>query len=158
MYFNGGCLNKTFPVILFLREICISFIARMLDKFDKTIYNLDLAVENCPCLSCQKKDHFSPKGGICMNKYELLYIISSDVAEEKREELIKKFASYVENKGGSVEGIDKWGMRKLAYPINFKNEGFYVLMNITMNPAEVDAMAKLMNITEGIVRQLFVRK
>ena len=49
-------------------------------------------------------------------------------------------------------------MRKLAYPINFKNEGFYVLMNITMNPAEVDAMAKLMNITEGIVRQLFVRK
>lgn len=93
-----------------------------------------------------------------MNKYELLYIIASDVAEEKREELIKKFASYVENKKGTVEGIDKWGMRKLAYPIDFKNEGYYVLMNITMNPEEVDAMAKLMNITEGIVRQMFVRK
>lgn len=93
-----------------------------------------------------------------MNKYELLYIISSDVAEEKREELIKKFASYVENKKGTVEGIDKWGMKKLAYPINFRNEGFYVLMNITMNPEDVDAMAKLMNITEGIVRQMFVRK
>ena len=93
-----------------------------------------------------------------MNKYELLYIISSDVAEEQREELIKKFSSYVERKGGTVEGIDKWGMRKLAYPINFKTEGYYVLMNITLNPQEVDAMAKLMNITEGIVRQLFVRK
>ncbi len=93
-----------------------------------------------------------------MNKYELLYIISSDVAEEQREELIKKFSSYVESKGGTVEGIDKWGMRKLAYPINFKTEGYYVLMNITLNPQEVDAMAKLMNITEGIVRQLFVRK
>lgn len=93
-----------------------------------------------------------------MNKYELLYIIAQDVEEEKREELIKKFSSYVEAKGGSVEGIDKWGMRKLAYPIDFKKEGFYVLMNITLNPAEVDAMAKLMNITEGIVRQLFVRK
>lgn len=93
-----------------------------------------------------------------MNKYELLYIISSDVAEEKREELINKFSSYVEAKGGKVDGIDKWGMRKLAYPINFKNEGFYVLMNITMNAEEVDAMAKLMNITEGIVRQMFVRK
>ena len=93
-----------------------------------------------------------------MNKYELLYIISSDVAEEKREELIAKFVSYVENKGGKVEGMDKWGMRKLAYPINFKNEGFYVLMNIELDPAEVDAMAKLMNITEGIVRQMFVRK
>ncbi len=93
-----------------------------------------------------------------MNKYELLYIISSDVAEEKREELISKFASYVEAKGGVVEGIDKWGMRKLAYPINFKNEGFYVLMNMTFDAKEVDAMAKLMNITEGIVRQMFVRK
>ena len=93
-----------------------------------------------------------------MNKYELLYIISSDVAEEQREELIKKFASYVENKKGTVEGIDKWGMKKFAYPINFKNEGFYVLMNVYMNPEDVDAMAKLMNITEGIVRQMFVRK
>lgn len=93
-----------------------------------------------------------------MNKYELLYIISSDASEEQREELIKKFASYVESKDGSVDGMDKWGMRKLAYPINFKTEGYYVLMNITMNPQEVDAMSKLMNITEGIVRHLFVRK
>ncbi len=93
-----------------------------------------------------------------MNKYELLYIISSDVSEEQREELIKKFSSYVENHGGVVEGIDKWGMKKLAYPINFKTEGYYVLMNLQFSAAEVDAMAKLMNITEGIIRQMFVRK
>ena len=93
-----------------------------------------------------------------MNKYELLFIIAQDVAEDKREELIKKFSSYVESKGGTVDGIDKWGMRKLAYPINFKNEGFYVLMNLTLPANEVDAMAKLMNITEGIERQIFVRK
>ncbi len=93
-----------------------------------------------------------------MNKYELLYIIASDVSEEKREELIKKFSSYVEAKGGTIEGIDKWGMRKLAYPINFKTEGYYVLMNITIAPQEVEPMAKLMNITEGIVRQMFVKK
>lgn len=93
-----------------------------------------------------------------MNKYELLYIIESDVNEEKREEIIKKFTKYVENKKGTVDGLDKWGMKKLAYPINFKNEGFYVLMNVTMNPDDVDAMSKLMNITEGIVRHMFVRK
>ena len=93
-----------------------------------------------------------------MNKYELLYIIASDVNEEKREELIKKFSNYVENKKGTVDGLDKWGMKKLAYPINFKNEGFYVLMNVTMNPEDVDAMSKLMNITEGIIRHMFVRK
>lgn len=93
-----------------------------------------------------------------MNKYELLYIISSDASEEKREELVAKFSSYIVSKGGVVEGVDKWGMKKLAYPINFKNEGFYVLMNIQLDPNEVDPMAKLMNITEGVVRQMFVKK
>lgn len=93
-----------------------------------------------------------------MNKYELMYIIASDVADEKREELIAKFKAYVEAHKGIVAGVDKIGMKKLAYPINFKNEGFYVLMNIEMNPAEVDAMSKLMNITDGIVRHIFVRK
>jgi len=115
-------------------------------------------VENCPCLSREMKDQLVQKEVKDMNKYELLYIISSDVAEDKREELIKKFSSYVESKGGVVDGIDKWGMKKLAYPINFKNEGYYVLMNLTFSAEEVDAMAKLMNITEGIIRQMFVRK
>ena len=49
-------------------------------------------------------------------------------------------------------------MKKLAYPINFRNEGFYVLMNISLPMSEVDAMSKLMTITDGIVRHLFVKK
>ena len=93
-----------------------------------------------------------------MNKYELMFIVASDVADEKREELIAKQKAYIEAHNGVVEGIEKVGMKKFAYPINFKNEGFYVIMNIQFNPAEVDAMTKLMNITDGIVRQIFVRK
>ena len=93
-----------------------------------------------------------------MNKYELMYIISSDTAEDKREELIARFKDYVEKHGGVVEGIDRIGMKKLAYPINFKNEGFYVLMNISLSMQEVDAMSKLLNITEGIIRHMFVKK
>ncbi len=93
-----------------------------------------------------------------MNKYELMFIIASDVSEEKREELIAKQKAYVEAHKGNVEGIDKIGMKKLAYPINFKNEGFYVLMNIEMDPSEIDAMSKLMNITDGLIRHIFVRK
>lgn len=100
----------------------------------------------------------SPKGGRKMNKYELMFIIAQDVAEEKREELINKFKSYVESHGGTIEGVEKVGMKKFAYPINFKNEGFYVIFNMTLNPEEVDAMNKLMTITDGIVRQMFVRK
>lgn len=93
-----------------------------------------------------------------MNKYELMFIIASDVAEEKREELIAKFKAYVEAHKGTVDGVDKIGMKKFAYPINFKNEGYYVIFNMNMDPAEVDAMNKLMTITDGIVRQIFVRK
>ena len=93
-----------------------------------------------------------------MNKYELMFIIAQDVAEEKREELINKFKSYVESHGGTIEGVEKIGMKKFDYPINFKNEGYYVIFNITLNPEEVDAMNKLMTITDGIVRQMFVRK
>lgn len=93
-----------------------------------------------------------------MNKYELMFIVASDVSEEKREELIAKQKAYVEAHKGTVESVEKLGMKKLAYPINFKNEGFYVLMNITLAPSEVDAMNKLMTITDGIERQIFVRK
>ncbi len=93
-----------------------------------------------------------------MNKYELMFIIASDVAEENREALIEKFKAYAEAHKGKVEGVEKLGMKKFAYPINFKNEGFYVLFNLEMPAEEVDAMGKLMNITDGIVRQMFVRK
>lgn len=93
-----------------------------------------------------------------MNKYELLYIISSSVAEEQREELIKKINSLVEKDGGVIESVDKWGMKKLAYPIDYRNEGFYVLVNFSGNPSIIKEMNSLMNITEAIVRQMFIKK
>ena len=93
-----------------------------------------------------------------MNKYELMFIIASKVSDEKREELIAKFKSYVESHKGTVEGVEKVGMKKFAYPIDFASEGYYVIFNMTMDPAEVDAMNKLMTIADGIVRQMFVKK
>lgn len=93
-----------------------------------------------------------------MNKYELLYIISSSATDEQKEGLIKKINSLIESKGGVVENVDKWGIKKFAYPIQFKNEGFYVLVNLTANPETIKEMNNLMNITEFVVRQMFVRK
>ena len=93
-----------------------------------------------------------------MNKYECLYIIAQDVQEEKREAIIAKFKTMIEQKGGEIAGIDKWGMRKLAYPINYKNEGFYVLMNFSSKPEIIDEVSKLMNITDGLIRHMFVKK
>jgi len=93
-----------------------------------------------------------------MNKYELMYIISADATEEQSEALIVKFKSFVENKGGVVSGLDKLGMKKFAYKINFKSEGFYVLMNIEAPNTLVKEMNNAMNLSDFVVRQMFVRK
>ena len=93
-----------------------------------------------------------------MNKYELMYIISSTATEEQREEVIAKFKSFVEAKGGVVSGVDKLGMKKFAYAINFKTEGFYVLMNFEADGAVVSEMNNQMNLADLVVRQMFIRK
>lgn len=93
-----------------------------------------------------------------MANYEVLYIISPSISEEEREALIAKFKSYIEAGKGTVAGIDKWGLKKLAYPIKFKNEGFYVLMTYNCEPKLSYDMEMLMNITDGILRSIVVRK
>lgn len=93
-----------------------------------------------------------------MNKYELMYIISSTATEEQREALIEKYKTFVEAKGGVVLGVDKLGMKKFAYAIDFKSEGFYVLMNMEAPASLVSEMNKSMNIADLVVRQMFVRK
>lgn len=93
-----------------------------------------------------------------MNKYELLFIVSSSVNEEQREEIIKKITSLIEAKEGVIEGIDKLGMKKYAYAINFKTEGFYVLINFSAKPEVINELNNAMNITDNIVRQMFVKK
>ena len=91
-------------------------------------------------------------------KYEILYILSPSISEEEREKLIKKFSDYITSKKGTVAQIDKWGIKKLAYPIAFKNEGYYILMNYACEPQVSNDMEKLMLITDGILRTLITRK
>ena len=60
--------------------------------------------------------------------------------------------------GGSVESVDKWGVKKLAYEINFKNDGYYVLMNFTAPPTLPDELERQMRISDNVMRFLVVRK
>ena len=93
-----------------------------------------------------------------MNNYELLYIIDNDLAEEAKEALIAKLNGIVTDNGGSVETVDKWGTRKLAYPINFKNEGYYVLVNFTAPATLPSELERVMRITDGVVRFMVIAK
>ena len=64
----------------------------------------------------------------------------------------------VETAGGSVEGVDKWGVKKLAYEINFKSEGYYVLMNFTADAALPQELERQMRITDEVMRFIVVKK
>ena len=93
-----------------------------------------------------------------MNKYEILYIIDSSVAEEEREKVIASVSELVKANGGNAAEPEKWGVRKYAYPINYKNEGFYVLMNFEANDSAPAAITAKLNINKNIVRHMIVAK
>ncbi len=86
-------------------------------------------------------------------KYEVLYIIDPAQGEEGINALVEKFKAMVEAEG-TLSNVDEWGKRRLAYPINDLNEGYYVLMNMETNPAFPAELEGVMKITEGVLRCL----
>ncbi|HOB63858.1 MAG: 30S ribosomal protein S6 [Clostridiales bacterium] len=93
-----------------------------------------------------------------MNKYQLLFIIENSLSEEDKTALIDKFSDLIVSLGGTVNGIDKWGTRTLAYPINYKTEGYYVLINFESGPDAPIEIDRQMRINDGIVRQMITKK
>ncbi len=92
-----------------------------------------------------------------MTKYKVLFIIENSLDDEAKEGLVEKFSSLIVELGGAVETVDKWGTRKYAYPIDYKTEGYYVLINFEADetvPAEID---RQMRINDGIVRQMITK-
>ena len=75
-----------------------------------------------------------------MNKYEVVYIIDPAVEDEARKALIAKFNDLITGNGGSVDKVEEWGKRRLAYAIDYKTEGYYVLVNFQ---AEADLPKEL---------------
>jgi len=93
-----------------------------------------------------------------MNNYEMLYIIDNSIDEAAREAAISKYEGVVTSSGGTVDKIDKWGMRKFAYPIKFKNDGFYVLMTFSSASDFPKEIGRQMRISDEIVRYMIIRR
>ncbi len=93
-----------------------------------------------------------------MNRYEMLYIIDAAASEEAREAVISKFETIVTSSGGTVEKTDKWGMKKLAYPIKFKDEGFYVVMDFEAEGSLIKELDRVAGITDEVVRKLITKR
>lgn len=92
-----------------------------------------------------------------LNSYETIFIIDASVDEEARTALQEKFTSLIAA-NGTVEAVDEWGKRRLAYEINDKTEGYYVLVDFKAAaefPKELDRQYR---ITDGILRTIIIRK
>ncbi len=91
-----------------------------------------------------------------IGKYETIFVINPEYSEDATKALIEKFTGIITNNGGTIDSIDEWGKRKLAYPIEDLTEGYYVLVNFEAPkdvPAELD---RVYNITDGILRSIIV--
>ena len=93
-----------------------------------------------------------------MNRYELTYIIDAALEETARKELIEKISGLIVANGGEVEKVDEtWGKRRLAYAINYKTEGWYVLVTMKA-PAELPReLERNLQINEDVIRYLVVK-
>ena len=91
-----------------------------------------------------------------MNHYEAMYIIDAMVEEQPRKDLIERFSNLIVQNGGTVERIDEWGKRNLAYPINYKTVGYYVLMFFTAPSAMPRELERNFQISESVLRYLVV--
>ena len=93
-----------------------------------------------------------------MNKYETLYVINAELTDEETKSVIEKFTKVITDNGGEIEKVDEWGKRRLAYPINYKTEGYYVLV-LFESEGEVPAeLQRNLKNDERIMRYIVERR
>ena len=88
-----------------------------------------------------------------LENYEVLYIIDPDKTEEETAALVARFTELI-GANGTVKEVEEWGKRRLAYPINKKNDGYYVLVKFSSAPDFPAELDRVLKITEGVVRSL----
>jgi len=89
--------------------------------------------------------------------YELLYIIDTAVEEEPRQELIERYNALIAQHGGKVEKVEEWGKRRLAYLVDDKPEGYYVLLHFSADPVFPKELERNMQIDDKVMRYLVTR-
>ena len=88
-------------------------------------------------------------------QYETLFIVNPTLSEEDAAAVAGKFKALVEA-NGTVDKVDDWGKRRLAYPINDLTEGYYTLIQFTSAPAFPAELDRIFKITDGLMRSIIV--
>ena len=92
-----------------------------------------------------------------LRDYELVLIISPEVADERFDTIIENVNQFITGRGGSFSDVERWGKRKLAYPIARFVEGSYVLSRFKMKPTSSRELEANLQISEEIIRHLLIR-
>ena len=92
-----------------------------------------------------------------MRKYEVIILIDPTVEERQVESVMEKYLKVVTDEKGTVDKVDVWGKRRLAYEIQNKSEAIYVVLNVTCEPATVQEIDRLFAIDEKIMRTKVMR-
>ena len=92
-----------------------------------------------------------------LRDYELVLVISPEVVEEKFEATVDNISRFITEKGGVISDIERWGKRKLAYPVRHFVEGSYVLTHFKLNPASGKELEANLQISEEVLRHLLVK-
>ncbi|MCE3245904.1 30S ribosomal protein S6 [Arthrobacter sp. NPDC093125] len=92
-----------------------------------------------------------------MRPYELMVIIDPEVEERTVEPSLQKFLNVITNDGGTIEKVDIWGRRRLAYDIKKKSEGIYAVVNFTAKPETAKELDRQLGLNETIMRTKIIR-
>ncbi len=93
-----------------------------------------------------------------MIDYEILLLLDPELPDERQNEIVARTRELVERGGGTFEGHDVWGRRRLAYEIDHKPEGTYHLLTFSTEPATLDEISRVLKITDGVMRHIAVRR
>ncbi len=92
-----------------------------------------------------------------MHQYELMVILDPEIDERTVAPSLDKFLNVVRNDGGTIENIDIWGKRRLAYEIQKKSEGIYAVVNFTAEPATTSELDRQLKLSEAVMRTKVLR-
>ncbi len=92
-----------------------------------------------------------------MREYELACILSPELEQSKIDFTLEELKRVIKGLGGEVTGMNAWGLRRFAYPIRKKKEGYYVFLNLQLPPDAVSKLEHTLKFNENVLRHLIIK-
>lgn len=93
-----------------------------------------------------------------MRPYEVMYVLNPEMEEEATTALIDRISGVITGQGGTVDNVDKWGKRRLAYEVDGLREGYYVLTKFKGGPSVASELDRVLRITDEVARHVILRE